>query len=291
MLQTDLRVLYDSDSIRSSALRTKVCGWGLCCSGSTDCNSGIRDETPDHSSSLALWDQETWAPSQKSIPWEGLGGSLKSQSCSVVPELVCRGMTGNCLTCCDSFALRQRWSRRRWMEAQLHKPNWFKWLFKIQSISRTFMLDKEAGALRSRNTILNGIMNRSISKNIKKNGMSPPEVLKYAPHTDWGPVLVDLMLVTLSHLCFQYNYCDETGKKQGIFLFWTFFHFHFWEVYPAQKFSEKERALFLVHSSSWWSLRHSMNSYCCGHQSQISQNVCSCFGESEKDNHQKQCRK
>lgn len=144
----------------------------------------------------------------KVYPWEGLGGSLKSQSCSVVPELVRGGITGNCLTCCDSFALRQRWSRRRWMEAQLHKPNWFKWLFKIQFISRTFMLDKDAGALRSSNTTLNGIMNNSISQHIKNNGMSPPEVLKYAPHTGWGPVLVDLMPVTLSHLCFQYNYCD-----------------------------------------------------------------------------------
>lgn len=40
--------------------------------------------TPDHSSTLARWVQETWAPSQKSIPgkvWVG----VKGQSCSVVP--------------------------------------------------------------------------------------------------------------------------------------------------------------------------------------------------------------
>lgn len=38
--------------------------------------------------------------------------------------------------------------------------------------------------------------------------MSPAEVLKYIPYTGWDPVVVDLMPVTFSHLCFQYNYCD-----------------------------------------------------------------------------------
>lgn len=173
----------------------------------TGCNPGLSDELQT-TALLSLGEFKKPEHQAKSLSlgrfeWEFEGSEL---FCCAM----CGGMTGNCLTCYDSFALRQRWPRRRWMEVQLHKPNWFKWLFKILFISRTFMLDKEAGALRSRNTTLNVIMNNSKSWHIKNNGISPPGVLKYVLHRGWGPVLVDLMPVTLSHLCFQYNYWNIT---------------------------------------------------------------------------------